>query len=1847
MAELPECVMSENARIDPPHPEKPANFVAAGMTSIGGRLFTGGGEMGKRIRELDWSKTELGPVASWPQALLTSLSICLNSRFPMFVWWGPRFNILYNDAYIPMLGAKHPEALGKPGREAWGDIWEVIGPMLARVMETGEATWSENQLLVMQRLGYTEETYFTFSYSPIYDQEGKRPGIFCAVSETTAQVLGERRLDTLREVGARASAAVSTGEACESFLQGLTRNPADIPFAVIYLPDREGNRLLCKGRIGLSEVSPAAPEVIGPGATGVETGWPVDDVLTTLKPTVVEDLERRFGDLPGGAWPDPPKAALILPIALPGGPSTGVLVVGLNSRRALDNDYRSFLELVAGHLATALANASTYEEEKRRAEALAEIDRAKTAFFSNVSHEFRTPLTLILGPMEELLSARESSLAAQDREQIEIMHRNSLRLLKLVNTLLDFSRIEAGRVEACYAATDLAACTAELASVFRSTMERAGLLFSVDCQPLPEPIFVDRDMWEKIVFNLLSNAFKFTLAGEIRVTLRAEGNGATLCVSDTGVGIPQAELPNVFKRFYRIENAGGRTHEGTGIGLALTRELVRLHGGEISVESEAGRGSSFRVHIPAGKQHLPPERIGVGRSSASTALPGEAYLDEASTWLSAPINSEEENETVAAPDVVPDTKRARILLVEDNSDMREYLRRLLGGPYEVEVAANGVAALEVVKVHQPDLVLSDVMMPEMNGFELLRHLRSDPHLQAIPIILISARAGEEAEVEGISHGADDYLTKPFSARELLTRVATHLELARIRREATARVEEILESTSDAFVALDKEWRFTYLNRNYLKLVSPLHSSVRDLLGQSLWEKFPDIVGTEVERAYRGSMVEQKPGSLDIFYEPLQTWLEVRTYPSPETLSIYIRDVTERKRAEMQRDALLESEKAARVEAQALYEKEQKTASHLALALSAADLGDWSWDASTDMMDLSQRAAEIYDLPAGYRKTRTEMRNLLHEDDQERARRAAELAARTHSDYDIEYRINLSNGALRWVAAKGRVVLDEDGQLRGMLGVVQDITERKRQEAELKELSLRILDQARLFDATLSNIADLAYAFDRDKRVIYANRALLDLWGVSLDQAAGKSCTDLGYPSELVEELESQMQKVFETKKSVSGVTLYLGEYHEYIYSPALAPDGTVTAMVGTTRIITERKRAEAVDGRYRQVLQHIAEAAPLETILDELIRAVELQTSGEMLASVLLLDEDGAHLRHGAAPSLPAAYNAAIDGVAIGPDVGSCGTAAWLKKPVVVSDIATDPLWRNFKELARAHGLRACWSTPILSSEGSVLGIFAMYYREPRRPNRDDLNIVETAIRTAAVAIHRQRAEKALRESEARFRNMADSAPVMIWVTEPNGSCTFLSKSWYDFTGQTPETGLGYGWLGATHPDDRASATEAFLNANAKRVEYRIECRFRRKDGEYRWGINASTPRFTSDGQFLGFIGSVLDITEQKQVEGELREAKEIAEAAGLAKDKFLAVLSHELRTPLNPVLMTTAALEADPDLPPAIRADMAMIRRNVELETKLIDDLLDLSRITSGKLTPRFEPVALDDAVRQVCGICRPQILEKKIRLTTELRAASCRITADPARLQQVLWNVLKNAVKFTPESGSITVSTRVTDTGRVQVRVCDSGIGIEPGNATRIFDAFEQGNSAITRQFGGLGLGLAISKALVEMHHGSIWAESEGLGKGSAFTIDLPLGSSTVHLPSTDPVHETKHELANLKLLLVEDHPDTARTLGRLLRLSGYAVETAGSISAALDIAARETFDLLVSDLGLPDGTGYELMQQIRERYSMKGIAMSGFGMEEDLRKSREAGFSEHLVKPLSIPQLQQAIYRVRQSS
>lgn len=716
------------------------------------------GEVGRLIARMNWAETPLQALDAWPNALERLTRVCLEARQPWLLAWGHARTQIYNDAFASLCGEMHPQGLGSDFRQCWEAAWPVWGRAF-EAAERGEASYLEDCRLLLVHRGEPVEAFLTCSFSPLRGDQDELAGVLLTVSDNTQKVLRERRTRLLAELVAASAGATSAREALELSMRVLEGAAYELTFALVYgatAGDSEGELLAA------TRSAPVTSAL----------AWPLAQVVSTR-------ALLRHAD----AW--------VVPIILAGSEAPyAVLVAGSSKRNQLDDEPAKFYEQIAAALGTGVASARAHEEQRRRAEQLSALDRAKTAFFSNVSHELRTPLTLMAGPLEDELAEREQPLPAARRERLATAHRNTLRLIKMVSVLLDFSRIEAGRAMARYQPTQLGTLTSELASMFRSAIERVGLTLSIEIDPLPEPVFVDRDMWEKIVLNLMSNAFKHTFEGGISVRLRALPSSVELDVTDSGIGIAEQELSRLFERFHRVLGARSRTHEGTGIGLPLVQELSRLHGGDVRVTSRVDHGSTFTITIPRGSAHLAPDHVDLNEAAALAGAGVAAYVQEALQWSTS--EAEIARARAASADA-PDrgARRPKILIADDNADMRAYVTGLLEKDYRVAAVPDGQAALELIPDFQPDLLLSDVMMPQLDGVALLHAVRENPSTRQLPIVLLSARAGDESVSDGV--GADDYLIKPFSAKELLARVRTHVALGRARRE---RVEQLEQSNRE-------------------------------------------------------------------------------------------------------------------------------------------------------------------------------------------------------------------------------------------------------------------------------------------------------------------------------------------------------------------------------------------------------------------------------------------------------------------------------------------------------------------------------------------------------------------------------------------------------------------------------------------------------------------------------------------------------------------------------------------------------------------------------------------------------------------------------------------------------------------------------------------------------------------------------------------------------------------------------------------------------------------------------------------------------------------------------------------
>lgn len=775
------------------------------------RVFGHRGEMSRVALRQDWSQTSIGPVLEWPAALRFSVSTAMQSPHPTVICWGAALLQVCNDAWHEFMGGGSAATLGEPLQHSWAAAWPALLPLAERVLRQEEAAVEENARIFVQRAGRDEEVYASLSCTPIRDLAGDCVGVQLTTWQTTPTVLADRRLRTLRDLSTRAAGASSLREACTQACPALAANHRDLPFALIYLVGDGNQRALLACAAGVAAGGAVAPHVLHMADDAAV--WPIGAVLPSvhhlpLSRLLVDDLSRRFPDLagvldlPDGL--DVPTSAVIVPLrAITGRRPVGLFIAALSPHCPFDADYSSFIEVLAEQISAELGHARARELERERAERLAEVDSAKTEFFANVSHEFRTPLTLLLAPLDEIVQQRQL-LPARLGSAVEVAARNARRLLRLVNDLLDFSESDVRHQRAALEDTDLATLTRNIVGAFESAFSMAAVGIRLNISPdLPAAIPANADMWEKVVSNLLSNALKFTFEGQVEVSLNTLARHAELVVADSGVGIPKDELGNVFKRFHRVRGMRTRTVEGSGVGLSIVHDLVQRMGGQVTVHSIPARGTTFTVWLPlqTSAQHPGPSGAApVTRTGTAGSLAAE-LVNEATGWMSPAAPEDPTNPDAAAePRDAPQDTGGVVLVVDNNADVREYLARLLGARWDVHVAADGVQAMVQARRTQPDLILADVMMPNLGGFGLIESLRQDDRLKSVPVLLVTAQAGEDAAIAGLQAGAHDVIPKPFSARELVARVEAAVSHAK-NAEALRSSETRLNAQQAAFRAL--------------------------------------------------------------------------------------------------------------------------------------------------------------------------------------------------------------------------------------------------------------------------------------------------------------------------------------------------------------------------------------------------------------------------------------------------------------------------------------------------------------------------------------------------------------------------------------------------------------------------------------------------------------------------------------------------------------------------------------------------------------------------------------------------------------------------------------------------------------------------------------------------------------------------------------------------------------------------------------------------------------------------------------------------------------------------------------
>lgn len=1426
--------------------------VLSGKETVLPEFLSGGGELGQRIRNFDWASTSLGPVENWPQSLRTCIRIMLTSRQPIWIGWGQELIKFYNDPYKAIVGGKHPWALGTPASVVWKDIWKDIQPMLDQVMNHDQGTYVESQLLIMERNGYPEETYYTFSYTPIPGDDGKTAGMFCANTDDTDRIISQRQLKTLTQLGNRLSESKSNDDVIGQTIFTLSENGFDFPFAAFYSIQDDKACFAASTDLGTSEG--LLPSEISLNEKS-ELSKLLQEAIVTRKFQLIEHLDVKFGKLPSGAWQVPPSNAMILPIIQASSKEPyGFIISGCNPYRLIDEKYAGFFSLIADQVATSFSQVHAFEQERKRVEALAEIDKAKTIFFSNVSHEFRTPITLMLGSIEEAM--HDSSSTAFNNERMETAHRNAMRLLRLVNNLLDFSRIEAGKVKARYQLTDVARFTAELASSFRSIIENAGLRFIVNCEHIVQPVYIDKGMWEKIVLNLLSNAFKYTLNGQITISITGVKNNICLKVSDTGVGIPADELPKMFQRFHRVQNVTGRTYEGTGIGLSLTSELVKLHGGDISVASSVGFGSEFTITIPAGKDHLPEEQVADTEMDFEARL-SEAFIEEATSIIGTDQKRSEQG--VELQDV------PRVLVVDDNPDMRQYLKRILSKEFKVTTANNGRDALLKLAIEAPDLVLTDVMMPLMDGVELLKYIKSDASWKAIPVIFLSARAGEEAKIEGYDIGADDYLVKPFSAKELIARVRSQIQMRRVRESEQKKLRDLFRQAPVAIAIFKgKDLIFDFVNDAYLPLIQKKREDVE---GKPLFEVLPTTKQTlepiaahlyETGEPFHTKEFELtllRNGKNEVCYfdgvwEPI--WEEGKVAGFMAVVHEVTTQVMARKKVEVSekqfRRVLLDCPSIFLI---------LKGLPELTISFANKPLLD-SWGKTADIIGkpLMEVLPELQDQP---------FPQLLYK-----------VYTTGEACYGFEEKaVVLKNGkpAEVYYNYVYQPIIEDDNAVSGITVMATDVTEQvmARKKIEKSEQFNRLI---------LENTPDCFKILDKDGRLQYMNAH-----GVAMMEIDDFQKFKYKYWWELWDK-ETRLTIKEAVKKANAGQIVQFqafcktakgtGKWWDVVVGAVHAQDDG-RQLIAVSRDISNGKKIESILDGQKRALELAVHGKSLHEVLATILETAESQSTNDLKGSILLIDDTGKHLLHGAAPSLPESYNSKIHGIEIGPDVGSCGTAAFTGKEIIVTDIEHDPLWKNFKDLALSYGLRACWSTPIFSSHGKLLGTFALYYKEVHSPTTEEKEVVELLSRTAGIIMEwyqdvqqRQLAERALLESEEQFRTLADSIQNMAWMADKTGKRFWYNQRWFDYTGTTLEEMQGWGWKKIHHPDHVNRVLNFMETAWAKGDPFELTYPLRRYDGEYRWFLTRVFPIKNREKEVVRWVGTNTDIDEQKSIEEKL-----------------------------------------------------------------------------------------------------------------------------------------------------------------------------------------------------------------------------------------------------------------------------------------------------------------------------------------------------------------------------------------
>ncbi|SKA81694.1 PAS domain S-box-containing protein [Prosthecobacter debontii] len=1053
-----------------------------------------------------------------------------------------------------------------------------------------------------------------------------------------------------------------------------------------------------------------------------------------------------------------------------------------------------------------------------------------------------------------------------------------------------------------------------------------------------------------------------------------------------------------------------------------------------------------------------------------------------------------------------------------------------------------------------------------------------------------------------------------------------------------RVLHILECITDGLYCFDADWRFTFINETGKRILSMNGVNADGLIGQSYWDEFPETRQTLIGQEFQRAVAEQISVEFETFYPPWNRWFSIRAYPIRSGgLAVYFQEITQAKEAER---ALRESEERYRT------------------LFNSIDDGfcviEMVWDKHGQPQDyLFQEINPAFETHTGLKdavgKTMKEL-NPVHE---------------AHW-FEIYGKVAREQKPLRFSQSSESLKRQFDlyafpiglPQKSQVAVIFKDVTNRHQAEFEVNRLD----QEKRARVAELETLLDvlpigIAIANDPECRNIRINKVFSSILEVPQGANASKTAPEGEAPTNFRvtddwgneipnEKLPMQVAAREGIAVRDCEINVVHADGREVRLLESIAPlfdeDGKPRGSIGAFVDITERRKQE----KRQSFLVELDDAVRPLGDAEEIV-AISARLLGEYLqvnrCAYADIGEDQDTM------SITGDYTRGVPSIVgrftftqFGEEVLRLMRA---DQPYVVEDVEVLPL--SEAELAVYHEtqIRAVICVP-LHKEGRFVGAMAVHMTTARQWTEDEVSLVQLVANRCWEALQRAQITRVLQESEERFRQIADIMPQVVWLANPDGYVSYYNRRWYELSGR-PDGEVGsISWLAVMHPEDIEHSIDRWAHSVRTGEDYQTRYRWRdQATGAYRWYLGRGVPLRDERGEVIRWYGTSTDIDDVVRAEELAREAKAEAERANRAKDEFLAVLSHELRTPLTPVLMAAEDLCEDPALPSHVHDTLYMMRRNIMMEARLIDDLLDLTRIIHGKLALRLQKTDAHSLIALALEIVRDEAQAKGLVIEVKLLAQHAWLECDPSRLQQVFWNLLKNAVKFTPARGRISIVSR-NEGERLLVEVTDDGIGIAPETLQKIFLPFEQAGLANDHRFGGLGLGLAISKAIVDMHGGGIFAESAGQDCGATFRVELPVVSFDGDFSrDSDPSQDTSKDNRSsdslpLRLLLVEDHEPTLTVLARLLRRAGHHVDTASLVADAERLAKGSVYDLVVSDIGLPDGTGIDLMRRLRDRHGLRGIALTGYGMEEDQRLAYEAGFVNHLTKPVDFAQLRRVL-------